>query len=53
MIVASDQPLPVADIEARVAAVAQPAAVVEGRDWSGTAQILRDDHAPVDQLLGA
>jgi hypothetical protein len=51
VVIASDSPLPLADIEARVAAVAEPAAVVEGRSWAGDARVLTDDRSPVDQLL--
>ena len=51
VIVASDAPLDRAAIADGVARAPVPAAVVEGRDWAGDAMVLRDDHAPVDQLL--
>jgi hypothetical protein len=53
VIVASDAPLDQAAIADAVARAADPGTVVEGRDWAGNAMILRDDHAPVDQLLSA
>lgn len=53
VIVASDAPLDRAAIADAVARVADPAAVVEAREWSRGSMILRDDHAPVDQLLSS
>ncbi|GAA1026573.1 hypothetical protein GCM10009557_04780 [Virgisporangium ochraceum] len=53
VIVASDAPLDLAAITDAVARVPEPAAVVEARSWAGNAMILRDDHAPVDQLLSS
>jgi spermidine synthase len=51
VVIASDSPLPVAEIATRVAAVTEPGAVVEGRTWAGRARVLTDDRSPVDQLL--
>jgi spermidine synthase len=53
VVIASDAPLPVADIAARVAAVAEPGTVVDGRTWAGGARVLTDDRSPVDQLLSS
>jgi hypothetical protein len=53
VIVASDAPLDRAAIADAVARVPAPAAVVEARGWSKGAMILRDNHAPVDQLLSS
>lgn len=51
VIVASDAPLDRAAISDGVARAALPGGVVEAREWAGDAIVLRDDHAPVDQLL--
>jgi spermidine synthase len=51
VIVASDAPLPVDQIAARVGAADKPGAVRDGRQFAGNASVLTDDHAPVDQLL--
>jgi MFS family permease len=51
VVIASDSPFPVAEIATRVAAVAEPGAVVDGRTWAGRARVLTDDRSPVDQLL--
>ncbi len=51
VVVASDAPLSVTQISAGVAAVPEPAAVRDGREFAGGARVLTDDHAPVDQLL--
>ncbi|GAA0948291.1 hypothetical protein GCM10009558_064020 [Virgisporangium aurantiacum] len=53
VIVASDAPLDEAAIADGVARAAVSAAVVEARGWAGDAMVLRDDHAPVDQLLSS
>jgi hypothetical protein len=51
VVVASDAPLDVGALAAEVAAVPEPAAVRDGREFARSARILTDDHAPVDQLL--
>ena len=51
VVIASDAPLPVDQIALRVAAVAQPGAVVDGRQWAQGSRVLTDDRSPVDQLL--
>jgi spermidine synthase len=54
VILASEAPLPLADIRERVGAVHDPAAVLAGADlgaFVAGARVLTDDHAPVDQLL--
>ena len=55
LVVASMQPLPVEALRVMVALVARPAVLVDGaslESFVGDAQILTDDYAPVDQLLG-
>ncbi len=56
VVVASDRPIDVAGIEARIADRGEGAALVSGqaevRAWVGGARVLTDDFAPVDQLLG-
>jgi spermidine synthase/MFS family permease len=54
VVVASDEPLPLARIERTNRNRAQIDEVLQGealRDFVGGAQVLTDDHAPVDQLL--
>lgn len=54
VLLASQQPLPVDAVRAAVAAVPQPASVLDGAslvEFRGNAQVLTDDFAPVDQLL--
>jgi spermidine synthase len=54
VLVASASPLPVQALRTAVAAVARPAAVLDGQslvDFRGNAAVLTDDFAPVDQLL--
>jgi hypothetical protein len=53
VVVASDEPLPVDEIAARVAGVASPGSVVEGGTWAAGARVLTDDRSPVDQLLSS
>ena len=55
LVVASAQPLAVDALRFAVSQVARPAVLVDGAEldaWIGDAQILTDDYAPVDQLLG-
>jgi hypothetical protein len=54
VLVASDEPLPVAVLADRAAARDEPDSVVDRKaveDFAGDAQVLTDDDAPVDQLL--
>ena len=54
ILVASDDPLPVAALGDRAAARDEPDSVVDRaavEDFAGDAQVLTDDDAPVDQLL--
>jgi hypothetical protein len=51
VVVASDEPLAVAEIATRVATVPDPGAVADGREWAKHARVLTDDRSPVDQLL--
>jgi MFS family permease len=54
VIVASQRPLPLAALGARLAAVEEPVTLVSGVDLTafvGGARVLTDDYAPVDQLL--
>jgi spermidine synthase len=60
VVLASDAPLPLDDLRGQLAALdvltrrTDPTTVLDGqslRDYIGSAQILRDDFAPVDQLL--
>lgn len=55
LVVASTRPLPVDVLRVGVAIVARPATLLEGEEllaWRGDPDILTDDFAPVDQLLG-
>ncbi len=55
LVVASAQPLPGEALRFAVTQVARPAVLLDGAAldaWIGDAQILTDDFAPVDQLLG-
>jgi hypothetical protein len=58
VLVASDAPIDVAALEAEIAARGEASAnqVIAGRDavvaFVGDAQVLTDDFAPVDQLIG-
>ncbi|GIJ26321.1 hypothetical protein Vqi01_14830 [Micromonospora qiuiae] len=54
LIVASDVPLPLAAVRARLDADNEPASLLSGgelSDFIGAALVLTDDYAPVDQLL--
>ncbi|MCO8275624.1 fused MFS/spermidine synthase [Actinoplanes sp. TRM 88003] len=54
VIMASQSPLPEADVSRRVAKVADPAVVLTGEplaEFIDGARVLTDDYAPVDQLL--
>ncbi|WDZ87907.1 fused MFS/spermidine synthase [Micromonospora cathayae] len=54
LIVASDQPLPLAALAPRLGALNEPTRVLTGNDLTafvGDALVLTDDYAPVDQLL--
>ena len=54
LVLASDQPLPLAQLRPLIATVAEPAIVLDGPELSafiGDARVLTDDYAPVDQLL--
>ncbi len=54
LVLASDQPLPLAQVRPLIAAVAEPAIVLDGPELTafvGDARVLTDDYAPVDQLL--
>lgn len=54
VILASDAPLPVDQLRQKLSAEVDPVAVRSGnelRDFTGSARILTDDHAPVDQLM--
>lgn len=52
VIVASRSPLPVAAVQERISERGTPIAVLTSvADFAGDAEILTDDHAPVDQLL--
>jgi len=49
VVVASDEPLPLAVLDA--AAAARGERLADGAEFAGDAQVLTDDDAPVDQLL--
>ncbi|SCL20298.1 hypothetical protein GA0070616_1945 [Micromonospora nigra] len=54
LIVASDAPLPLAAVRARLDADEEPVSLLSGADltaFAGDALVLTDDYAPVDQLL--
>jgi spermidine synthase len=54
VLIASDAPLPLAAIQRAAAMHGQPTAVLEGAAlgrFLGGAEVLTDDHAPVDQLV--
>ena len=54
VILASDAPLPLADLRERMAALPSPTSVLSGAEldaFVGDARVLIDDFAPVDQLL--
>ncbi len=54
VVLASDQPLPLAQLRPLMAAVSEPATVLDGPELAafiGDARVLTDDYAPVDQLL--
>ena len=54
VLVASDAPLPVQALAARAAEHDEPSTVVareQGERFAGSAPVLTDDDAPVDQLL--
>jgi spermidine synthase len=54
VVLASDQPLPLEQVRSLIAAVAEPATVLDGpalAAFVGSAPVLTDDYAPVDQLL--
>ena len=54
VVLASDEPLPLADLRDRMAALPSPTSVLSGAEldaFVGDAQVLTDDYAPVDQLL--
>jgi spermidine synthase len=54
LVLASDQPLPLAQLRPLFASVAEPATVLDGPQLNafiGDARVLTDDYAPVDQLL--
>jgi hypothetical protein len=54
VLVASMQPLPVDAMRGAIPALPRPATVVDGDslvEFRGTARVLTDDYAPVDQLL--
>ncbi len=51
VLLASDAPLPLDALRPRLAAMAEPVALVDGRAFAGGAAVLTDDFAPVDQLL--
>jgi spermidine synthase len=55
LLVASTQPLPVEALRVAVAYVPKPATLLAGDalvEFRGDGQVLTDDYAPVDQLLG-
>jgi hypothetical protein len=55
LVVASAQPLPVDALRLAVSLVPRPAVLLDGAElaeFRGDAEILTDDYAPVDQLLG-
>jgi hypothetical protein len=54
VLLASDAPLPLAEIRRHAASRGQPTAALAGAAldrFLGGAQVLTDDHAPVDQLV--
>jgi spermidine synthase len=54
VLVAADRPLDIAALQARLAALGEPAAVLDEaatRALAGDARPLTDDHAPADQLI--
>ncbi|MEH1012043.1 fused MFS/spermidine synthase [Micromonospora sp. CPCC 206060] len=54
VIVASDSPLPLDALRTRLDRLTEPVAVMSGQaltDFVGSARVLTDDYAPVDQLL--
>ncbi len=54
VVLASDRPLPLAQLRPLIATVAEPATVLDGPELTafiGDSRVLTDDYAPVDQLL--
>lgn len=54
VLIASDAPLPLDALRARLAGLAEPVSLVAGHDlaaFAGHPPVLTDDYAPVDQLL--
>jgi len=54
LIVASDAPLPLTELDRRLAGLAEPVQLLSGAglsDFVGDTLVLTDDYAPVDQLL--
>lgn len=51
VLLASDAPLPLEALRESLAARGNDVSIMDGREFAGDARPLRDDHAPVDQLL--